>query len=190
MHTNKIPMKLKLLSGLAVAVVAIAGCSTPTHVDKGPIKANSFSFLLPGPLPEAAFAENRRQIHALVQEAIVNNLGAKGVRRIAEGGDVTVAYLIIVGNNATTSAINDYFGYGPDAIALADKAHEAYAEGNQRNYFEAGTLLIDIIDSRTHKVLARNYVTRPILRNPPADVRQARIQEAVNEALKGVRVER
>ena len=190
MDTYKAPVSLKLLAGVAIAVVAIAGCSTPSHVDKGPIKAGTFSFLRPGPLPDAAFAENRQQIHALVQGAIANNLAAKGLMRMADGGDVTVAYLIIVGNNATTSAINDYFGYGPDAIALTDKAHEAYTEGNQRNYFVAGTLLIDIIDSRTHKVLLRNYVTRPVLRNAPADVRQARIQEAVNEALKGLRIER
>jgi hypothetical protein len=190
MHTNKIPMNLKLLSGLAVAVVAMSGCKTPTHVDTGPIKAATFSFLRPGPLPEAAFAENRQQIHALVQEAIDTNLAAKGLKRMAEGGDVTIAYLIIVGNNGSTSAINDYFGYTPDAMSLIDKAHEAYTEGDQRNYFEAGTLLIDIVDSRTHKVLARNYVTRPVLQNPPADVRKARIQEAVNEALKGVRIGR
>lgn len=175
--------------GLMVAAVAITGCKTPTRVDKGPIKAATFSFLRPGPLPEAAFADNRQQIHAMVQAAIADDLAAKGLRRVAEGGDVTVAYLIIVGNNATTEAINDYFGYGPDAIALTDKAHEAYTGGKQRNYFEAGTLLIDIIDSQTHKVHFRNYVTREILRNPTAAVRQARIQEAVNDVLQGVRVE-
>ena len=179
----------RLIWGLSVAAVAIAGCKTPTHVDKGPIKAGSFSFLHPGPLPEAAFTENRQQIHALVQQAIANNLAAKGLRWVADGGDVTVAYLIIVGNNASTSAINDYFGYGPDAVALTDKAHKAYTGGNQRDYFEAGTLLIDLVDSRTQKVLERNYVTRPILRNPPTDVRRERLQEAVNEALQGVRIE-
>jgi hypothetical protein len=183
-------MRLTVLSSLAAAAFVFAGCSTPAHVDSGPIKAATFSFLRPGPLPEAAFAEKRQQVHALVQEAIVTNLTAKGLKKVADGGDVTIAYLIIVGNNGTTSAINDYFGYSPDAMALVDKAHEAYTEGNQRNYFEAGTLLIDIVDSRTHKVLARNYVTRSVLQNPTAEVRRERIQEAVNAALKGVRIER
>ena len=171
-------------------MVAIAGCSTPTHVDKGPIKAATFSFLHPGPLPEAAFTQNRQQIHALVQEAIDTTLTAKGLQRVPSGGDVTIAYLIVVGNNVSTSAINDYFGYSPDAMALVNKAQEAYTENDRRNYFEAGTLLIDIVDARTQKVLLRNYVTRPILQNPTVEARQARIQEAVNEALKGVRVER
>ena len=107
--------------------------------------------------------------------------------RDGQEGDITVAYLIVVGNNATTSAINDYFGYSPDAIALGDKAHKAYTEGPQRNYFEAGTLLIDLVDARTQKVLARNHITRPVLRDPPLEVRKPRIEEAVNEALSRVR---
>jgi hypothetical protein len=183
-------MKLTLLSGLAVAVIAIAGCSTPTKVDTGPIKASTFSFLKPGPLPEAAFAEKRQQVHALIQEAIASNLTAKGLRYVADSGDVTVAYLVVVGNNATTTAINDYFGYSADAAALADKAHSAYTDDSHRNYFEAGTLLIDLVDSRTHKVLRRNFVTRQVLQNPAFDVRKARIEQAVNEALQGVRIER
>ncbi len=182
-------MKLQLLCVFAVAAIAAAGCKTPGKVDTGPIKASTFSFLRPGPLPEAAFAENRQQVHVMVQEAIDQNLTAHGLRRVADGGDVTVAYLIIVGNNVTTTAINDYFGYTEDAAALIDKAHMAYTDGKQRGYFEAGTLLIDLVDTRTRKVLRRNYVTRQLLQNPAADIRKARIQEAVNEALQGVRIE-
>jgi len=183
-------MKMKLFVSTIAAALMVVGCKTSTHVDKGPNKATTFRFLQPGPLPEAAFTENRQQVHAIIHQAIANNLAAKGVQAVPSGGDVTVAYLIVVGNNATTSAINDYFGYTADAAALADKAHKAYTGGAQRNYFEAGTLLIDIVDARTQKVLARNVVTRPILRNPTAEVRQARLQEAVNEALANVRFKR
>jgi uncharacterized lipoprotein YajG len=186
----KLSMRMQLLSELAVAAVLIAGCSTPTHVDKGTIKATSFSFVNPGPLPEYAYRENRQQVNAIVQEAIASDLTAKGVKYVAQGGEVTVAYLIIVGNNVSTSAINEYFGYGADATALADKAQKAYTEGKQRGFFEAGTLLIDIVDSGSNKLLARNYVTRPVLQNPSADDRKAHIQEAVQEALQSVRFER
>ena len=190
MDMYKLPMKMQLLFGLAVAVVVIAGCATPTHVDKGPIKATTFSFVNPGPLPEYAFREDRQQVNAFVQEAIAGDLAAKGVKFVAQGGEVTVAYLIIVGNNVSTSAINEYFGYGSDAAALSDKAQKAYTEGKERGYFQAGTLLIDIINSRTQKLLARNCVTRPALQNPSADARKTHIEEAVNEALKSVRFER
>jgi hypothetical protein len=182
-------MKIKLWLNMAAVALVVVGCKTPTHVDKGPIKAATFSFLRPGPLPEAAFTENAQQVHAIIQQAITSDLAAKGVRAVPTGGDVTVAYLIVVGNNVSTSAINDYFGYTADAAALADKAQKAYTEGPQRNYFEAGTLLIDIVDARTQKVLARNYATRPVLQNPTVAARQANIQAAVNEILARVRFE-
>lgn len=179
-------MKTNLFIGLAIASLVLVGCKTPTHVDKGPIKASTFSFLRPGPLPEAAYAEKRQEVHADIQEAITRNLAAKGLKQVAEGGDVMVAYLIIVGNNVSTSAINDYFGYGPDTLVLEDKAQKAYTEGPQRGYFEAGTLLIDIVNPRTQKVLARNNITKAVLRDPPANVRKAHIEEAVNEVLSHV----
>ena len=72
---------------------------------------------------------------------------------------------------------------------MQDKAQKAYTDGNQRGYFQAGTLLIDIVNPRTNKVLARNYVTRPVLQNPTADTRKANIEEAVKEALSSVRFE-
>ena len=46
---------------------------------------------------------------------------------VDRGGDVTVAYLIIVGNNATTTSLNEYFGYTADADALTDKVHKSEA---------------------------------------------------------------
>ena len=108
MEMIKTPMKLSVWSGLVVAAVVIAGCSTPTRVDKGSIKATTFSFVNPGPLPEYAFREDRKQVNTLVQEAIANDLAAKGVSYVAQGGEVTVAYMIVVGNNVSTSAINEY----------------------------------------------------------------------------------
>lgn len=110
------------------------------------------------------------------------------MRQVASGGDLTVAYLVIVGNNASTEAINTYFGYGRDVTALHEKAQSAYTGSKNPSYFEAGTLLVDILDTRSFKLLERNYATRPVLRNPTAEVRAANIQDAVNEVLKGVRI--
>ena len=62
-------------------------------------------------------------------------------------------------------SINDYFGYAADADALQNKAQAAYTGSKNPNYFEAGTLVIDVIDSKTFKLLKRGYATRPILQN-------------------------
>ncbi len=181
-------MKNVALIGLFGAGLLLAGCSSvPTEVDKGPVKASTFSFMAARPrTPD--FAESDAAVHAMIQQSIARDLAAKGVKQVASGGDVIVPYLIIVGNNASTTAINDYFGYGPEAEALHQKAQDAYSGAKTREYFDAGTLLIDIVDAKTQKLLYRTYVTKPLLKNPTPEARAARIQEAVDEALKTLQI--
>jgi hypothetical protein len=184
-------MKSSLFVTLNLAALLLAGCSsTPTKVDTGTIHAATYSFIAGGSKPAPAFADSREQVHTLIQDSIRRNLAGKGLTQVPAGGDVVVAYLVILGNNASTEAISTYFGYGRDASALQDKAQEAYASNQNPNYFEAGTLLIDLIDAKTYKLLKRSYVTRPLLRNPSAEVRAERIQEAVDAVLRDVRIAR
>jgi len=184
-------MKLPSLVVLTAGALALAGCSsTPTKLDSGAIHAQTFSFVAQAGKPSPDYVDGRQIIHPMVQGAIARSLGARGLNQVASGGDVTVSYLIITGNNASTTAIDDYFGYGEDAYALHEKAQKAYTSSKNPNYFEAGTLLIDIIDGKSFKLLKRNYATRPILRNLPNDARAARIQEVVDEILRDVRVAR
>jgi hypothetical protein len=129
-------------------------------------------------------------VHAAIQAAITKTLAAKGIRRVDGGGDVVVAYLVIVGDRATTQAINDYFGYGRSYAALHAEAHDAYTRKDHPGLVEAGTLLIDVIDPRALVVVKRNHVTRPVLRDPSPEVRAAHIQGAVDEALRDLAVVR
>ncbi len=182
-------MKINSLLTLAAGALVLAGCSsTPTKVDSGPIHARTFSFVNRSSQPMPDYADKRQPIHQMIQAAITKNLADRGVAKVEGGGDVTVSYLIIVGNGATTTAINDYFGYGEDAQALHDKAHEVYTGSKNPNYFEAGTLVIDIVDSRSYKLLKRGYTSRQLLKNLPDDARAARIQEVVNEILRDVQI--
>ena len=184
-------MKYSFLVTLNLAALLVAGCSsTPTRVDKGPIPAATFNFVANSPGAAPAFANGREQIHALIQDSISRNLASKGLNNVPSGGDVIVAYLVIVGNQVSTEAINTYFGYGRDSSALSDKAHAAYTSSKNPNYFEAGTLLVDIIDAKTYKLLKRSYVVRPLLANPSAEIRVERIQEAVDAVLQNVRIAR
>jgi hypothetical protein len=182
-------IRLSSLLPLGAAILALAGCSsTPAKVDSGAIRARTFSFVATIAKPAPAYVDNRQIIHSMVQGAIVKNLTGRGLNQVASGGDVTVAYLVIVGNNGSTTSINDYFGYGEDADALHDKAHKAYTTNKNPNYFEAGTLLIDITDTKSFKLLKRGYATRPILRNLSNDARAARLQEVVDEILRDLRL--
>ena len=169
---------------LTAVVLVLAGCSTPTKVDKGPITARTFQFVNTATKATPGYANTEKPIHALVQNAISTSMTKRGVARVADGGDVTVAYLILAGNNVSTGAINDHFGYGRDVEALQDKAHSKYADNKNPNYFEAGTLVIDIVDTKTWKILKRGYATRAIQRGATPEQQAARISEVVEEILR------
>jgi hypothetical protein len=175
---------------LTAGVLLLAGCaSTPTRVDHGPITARTFSFINTAAKPAAPFADSRPDLHPRIQEAITKALAAKGLARVPSGGDVLVGYLIIVSDAVTTQAVDDYFGYAMAATDLQEKAHKTFAAGNKNPApYPAGTLVIDIADAKSYRLLWRDYVCRPIMRQLPTDERIARLQEAVDEALKGLRL--
>ncbi len=183
-------MKSIALLFLAAATLTLTGCSsTPTRVDEGPVHAQTFSFVNRG-RPTPKFAEGSTQALAMIQDAITKNLAAKGVTKVDSGGDITVGFLVIVGNNAQTEAIDDYFGDAEAADALHEKAQDAYSSNKDPNYFQAGTLVIDIIDTKTYKLKLRNYATRQILNNITVEARAERIQAVVDQILAKLRVEK
>lgn len=168
----------------AASLVVLAGCSsTHAKIEKGAITARTFSFVNTAGKPAPRFVESGQDVHVLVQNAITQSLARRQVGRVEQDGDITVAYLIITGNNATTTAINDYFGYGGDAPKLSQMAHEKYTSTKNPNYFEAGTLLIDLIDKKSRKVVWRNYTTRALRHDLSLEARAARLNEAVEEIL-------
>ncbi len=181
--------KAPALLGLWILAVAVAGCSSvKTHVNKGPVKARTFSFLNTGVDRVPDYAETRKEAHAMVQQALITNLRAKGVTYVPSGGDITVAYLVIVGNNGTTTSLNSYFGYTDDSDALMQKAHAEQTSSANRAYFEAGTLVIDFVDPTNSKLLQRRSIQGQVLRNLPKETRSARIQGIVDQALRDVPV--
>jgi hypothetical protein len=179
-------MKTTLASILLVAgILAIAGCaSTKTKIETSSISARTFSFVSSTrPLPE--FAAKEKQVHELVQNAITESLARRHITRVDQGGDIIVAYLIITGDNVSTASINDYFGYGRDAQELLNVAHDKYTGSKVPYHFEAGTLLIDIIDGKTFKVLKRGYASRNLQKDVAPEARAQRMNDVVEEILAG-----
>jgi len=185
-HSNHRPCAA-LLGCLLLAGLVAACSSVKTQVDNGPVKARTFSFLNVAGRQAPASAEDGQQAHAIVQQAIISNLAAKGVSNVPSGGDVTVAYLIVVGNNTTTTSLNSYFGYTADSDAFVSKIHsEQTGTGGERGYFESGTLVIDFVNPATSKVLQRRSIQAEVLRNLTMEKRTARVQGIVDQALKDV----
>ena len=188
--SSHLPLMKQLLP-LVVTGLIIAGCaSTPTHVDKGPVKAHTFNFIDGGIALTPPATERRDAVNQQIQEAIIQDMATKGLTRTDGAGDVIVAYMVILGNNVSTEAVTTYFGMGRDADLLHNKAQNAYTSNSNPNYFQAGTLLIDVIDAKNYELLYRNYAVRPIQGDLTSVERAVLIREAVDAALNGLRVEK
>jgi hypothetical protein len=180
-------MRFALVGLLSLTVLLLAGCaSVPAQVDKGPIDAKSFSFLPQKSGGSGGYTTERQDTHARIQDAITRNLTAKGLSKAAGRGDVEIGYLVVVANNATTASYDEYFGYGSQASALAEKAHKHLAKSQRRDYFEVGALVIDFTEPGTGRLLHRSYVHTELLKLP-ADQRDARLQQLVDACLGSVR---
>jgi hypothetical protein len=178
------------LFGCMLALGLVTACSSvKTRVDKEPIKARTFSFLNTGSRPAPGYADTRTQAHEVLQQAITRWFAGKGVSSVASGGDITVAYLVVVGNNSTTTSLNSYFGYTDDAQKFVEKVHSEQTGGQQRGYFEAGTLVIDVLQTSTGKLLQRRTMQAQVLRNLPLDSRKTRVQEIVDQTLRDLPVQ-
>jgi hypothetical protein len=182
--TSTFFFSVPLLLGCFFLTLLVASCSSvKTYVDNGHVKARTFSWLDTGSRPTPDFAEDRKEAHALVQQAITKNLAARGVSHVPTGGNITVAYLIVVGNNVATTSLNSYFGYTPDSEALVEKVHTQQTAEANRGYFESGTLVIDFLDPTTSKLLQRRSIHAQVLRDLPMEKRTERIQSVVDQAL-------
>ena len=179
--------RLPALFGCLALAAFVAACSSvKTYVNKAPVKARTFSYLDPGSREVPSYAEAKKEAHAIIQQAITKCLAAKAVSHVPSGGEVTVAYLVVVGNNSTTTSLNNYFGYTDDSNAFVDKIHAAQTGSQSRGYFQEGTLVIDFVEPGTSKVLQRRCIQAPVLLNLSQEARSERVQKIVDQALRDV----
>jgi hypothetical protein len=179
-------MKRSLFAVLLLALAVGCAPKVQTRVDTGPIVARTFAFVARD-TPAPRSPDDIEHVLAAIQDAIVNNLAAKGITRVESSPDVLVAYLIVIGDQTSTRAVDTYFGRGRLYGDLLNAAHEAYGHADNPTNLEAGTLLLDVLDGRTAAVVWRNHVTRAVLQKPSPELRAAHIQAAVDEALRDLR---
>ena len=136
----------------------------------------------PKSVPTFANPDDRAN-HA-IQSALASTFRGKGFAVDPANADLTVAYLIVLQNNATTQLIDDYFGFGRSSMQIAEIAHDrGVIRNNRADYYQAGTVVIDIIDNKTGKLVYRDFATRDVTNDMSDAQLQARANSAVQEAL-------
>jgi hypothetical protein len=182
---------------MTASLAFLLGCSSiPTQVNEGTLRAKTFSFMkFKGKGDAPSYSENLVKAHKAIQAAITEQMESRGVERVEDGGDLTVGYMFIVASNLMTVAVDDYYGYGEDRDALLKKASKRAKEHREedavsrvREIYRAGALFVDVLDSKTHELMYRNYASRELLTDASSNVQEERVRKVVEEALADLRV--
>ncbi|MEM1084170.1 MAG: DUF4136 domain-containing protein [Verrucomicrobiota bacterium] len=172
-----------LIAALAAAAISCSSVEMPKGTSKGYTSARLVTTdRTPQSDPEVP---NLISGHKMIQKSLGSNFRANNFTVTKGTADLIVAYLVLVQNNYSTLALDDYFGYGRDSQAIVDKAQTLGVVENERpDAFKSGTIVVDVIDARTNKLVYRGHATRDIY-DGSSSQRQAMINEIVTEALNG-----
>ena len=176
-------MKFRLLPILCLSAIAFLPACQTVEQPKGSAHGyKSARLVRPKSVPTFANPDDRAN-HA-IQSALASTFRSKGFAVDPANADLSVAYLIVLQDNVSTRLIDDYFGFGRSSMQIAEIAHDrGVIRNNRADYYQAGTVVIDIIDNKTGKLVYRDYATRDVTSNMSDAQLQAHANSAVQQAL-------
>ena len=169
---------------LALIAAFVCGCSSvdmPKGTDKG-YESARFVKASSATLPYGL--EDSPVVNGMVQDAIATQFRGKGFTFGGPSADLIVAYMLIRQTNSSTAMNADHFGHGRDVDAIVGRAHDKGVIKNKSpDEFEAGAVVIDILDARSNELVYRNFAKREVIDVVSDEARRQRIDGAVREAL-------
>ena len=170
---------------IAIASACLVSCSTSVEMPKGTSKAyTSARLTVRDPGAPAITDATEKQVHGMIQKSIAKQFTSNGLAYGKGDADLVVAYMVIYQEPGMTARYDQFFGYGRDSDAISDLAHTRGALDNKRpDYFRQAGIVIDVIDSRTNKLVYRNIARGDVIQRASPGTRAARIDAAVTQAL-------
>lgn len=153
----------------AVAVLALGGCGSSMTVSTDYDRAANFaplktySWRVEAPLPNPLNAER-------LVNAIDAQLKAKGFTKMESGGDVTVTYHAAADKSVDVQSFQSGGAYS---------CWGGCTTSTTVTPVTIGTVIVDIIDSKTNKMLWRGSATDTVSGDPKEN--EAKIQEGVHK---------
>lgn len=174
----------RLLVPFALAAGLLVSCTNNVDMPQGTRKHYQSARLIQRdpnlPAPSTAV---ETQVHGMIQKSIANQFTSRGMSYGGGGSDLVVAYLVIYQEPGMTADYRDYFGYGRNVDEIAAVAHNRGALGSRPDFFRQAGIVIDVIDSRTNKLVYRGFSKNDVVKGASAGTRSGRIDAAVAEAL-------
>lgn len=173
------------LTAFAIASGFLASCSNGVDMPKGSSKGYHSARLIQRDSNARAITDaTEKQVHGMIQKSIAGRFTSKGLTYGKSDADLAVAYMVVYQEPGMTATHDEYFGYGRDSGTITDVAHTRGALDNKRpDHFKQAGIVIDVIDTRDHKLIYRNFAKGDVIQNASPATRAARIDTAVSQAL-------
>lgn len=176
----------------AFAATLLAACSTvqiDSEYDKGTDfgRLKTFRWVETPPVGVGDPRVDDTVLQARVQLAVNRELEAKGLRRV-EGADsdILVNYFVTVEEKMTGENVNDKYGYSPGG-SWTQGARQGWAWGLGADaapsvpttYYEEGSVIIDLIDPATRRLIWRGSARTVVDLDSDDEVRRQRLNDAI-----------
>ena len=171
---------------LAAAVLALSACSTlKTNTDFDP--AVSFNQFKTFAWVEAKTTDEGYHLDGLldqrVRDAVDNQMAAKGLTKASvEEADLLVNYITKVDKKINVDTFNNNFGYNPYYGPGWGWGGSMQTQTTVREY-EVGTLIIDLVDNKTDKLVWRGSVADTIRDHNTPQERVEIINNAIGQVM-------
>ena len=176
--------KLHTFLSFCTSIIVLSGCNS-IDLPKGKSKGySSYSIYKHSPANVPDFSNKKDRTNELIKNALKKEFEAKGVKAAEsiEDAELVIAFLLIVQDTATSTAIRDY--YVNSGGEILSKAHRLNMKEPKKYYTEnyiRGSLVVDIVDREKNELIYRDYITRNVFDSLSEEERQQGIAEAVTE---------
>lgn len=118
-----------------------------------------------------------------VKSAVQAQMEAMGYNKVNVNPDFLVGWHASVKEKMDVQTINNYYGYGPGwGYNYWNSWGPGYSD-TFTYYYEEGTLILDVVDSKTHQLIWRGTAKAVVDENATPDQRTAKINKAVEMIL-------
>jgi hypothetical protein len=172
------------LLSLCLGIVLLSGCSTTKKIDQPKGSSAGYStFRLykhqTSHVPDFTNREDR--VNEYLQSALRAEFEAQGLKESQEGAELIVSFLLIIQDTAVTTAISDY--YVTSGSDILSEAHRRMGKRNMPGGYEAGAIIVDIIDKNSGNLIYRDFAKREVLDYLTLAEKEKRAKEAAVEAV-------
>ncbi len=127
------------------------------------------------------FTNREDRVNEFLQAALRDEFKAQGLKESEEDAELIVSFLLIVQNTAVTTAISDYYiNSGSDIMS---EPHRRMGKKNLPGGYEAGAIIVDIIDKDSGDLIYRDFAKREVLDYLTPAEKEQRVKEAAVEAV-------